>query len=98
MLLGFVLYLKILRGYSVYLSIPKGERMQYNTLTFLVFFTAFLLLYLASPFKRLRKLILLAGNIIFYSYGTDYTALIILLWTSLIIYLIVSKSEDDVRL
>lgn len=88
MLLGFVLYLKILRGYSVYLSVPKGERMQYNTLTFLVFFTAFLLLYLASPFKRLRKLILLAGNIIFYSYGTDYTTLIILLWTSLIIYLI----------
>ena len=62
--------------------------MQYNTLTFLVFFTIFLLLYLALPFKRLRKIVLLAGNIVFYSYGTDFTVLIVLLWTALIIYLI----------
>ena len=62
--------------------------MQYNTLTFLVFFAAFLLLYLLMPFKRLRKVILLAGNIVFYTYGTDGTVLFVLLETALVIYLI----------
>ena len=73
-----------------YLNSPECviiPSMQYNSITFLLFFSVFLILYLVQRTVRMRKLILLIGNLFFYTYAGDGSYLLIILLTSLIVYL-----------
>ena len=60
--------------------------MQYNTVHFIIFFTVFLLIYLSQTTVRMRKIILLIGNLFFYTFNGDGSCLLLLLAISLITY------------
>lgn len=59
--------------------------MTYNSLAFFVFLFFFFIVYFLMPNVRLRQIIILTGNLIFYSFaGMDKLLLVII--TSLVVY------------
>lgn len=60
--------------------------MTYNSLQFILFFAAFLILYLLMPRVRLRQAVILIGNIIFYKLAGGFNMLAVLIGTSLVVY------------
>lgn len=60
--------------------------MTYNSLQFILFFAAFLMIYLLMPRVRLRQLVILTGNIVFYTLAGGFGMLSILIGTSLVVY------------
>ena len=60
--------------------------MTYNSLQFFPFFATFLILYLLMPRVRLRQIIILIGNIVFYMLAAGRGMLFVLAATSLVVY------------
>ena len=61
--------------------------MSYNTVQFVLFFIAFVLVYLSMPTVKLRQAVILIGNLIFYRYTGGLNALLFLLIASVSSYL-----------
>lgn len=60
--------------------------MSYNSLTFILFFAVYLVIYLCMPRVWLRQGVILVGSLVFYRYAGRLTPLAILLLTSVIVY------------
>ncbi|MDE7211194.1 MAG: hypothetical protein K2O03_07090, partial [Lachnospiraceae bacterium] len=60
--------------------------MTYNSLQFILFFAVFLVLYLLMPRVRLRQIVILIGNVVFYKLAAGFNMLAVLVGTSLVIY------------
>ncbi len=60
--------------------------MAYHSLQFILFFALFLILYLLMPRVRLRQIVILIGNVVFYKLSSGFNMLAVLVGTSLVIY------------
>ena len=60
--------------------------MTYNSLQFFPFFAIFLILYLLMPRVKLRQIVILIGNIVFYMLAAGKGTLFVLAATSLVVY------------
>lgn len=69
--------------------------MTYNSLSFFPFFACFIILYLLMPKIWLRQVIILVGSLLFYIYAGGSQALIVVVFTSLIVY-IISRCMDKI--
>ncbi len=61
--------------------------MTYNSLQFILFFAVFLCIYLLMPHVRLRQLVILIGNLLFYKLAGSFSMLAVLIATSLLVYI-----------
>ncbi len=61
-------------------------QMSYNSAGFLIFFGAFLLLYVLMPRVWLRQAVILAGNIVFYLFAGGKSLLAVLFATTVVVY------------
>lgn len=64
----------------------NSAAMTYNSLQFILFFAVFLTLYLLMPRVRLRQIVILIGNVVFYKLAAGFNMLAVLVGTSLVIY------------
>lgn len=62
--------------------------MTYNSIYFAVFFAVFLVLYLIMPNVKMRRMLILLGNLVFYFYAGGLSCLAVVTGTSLIVYVI----------
>ena len=69
--------------------------MTYNSLSFFPFFACFIIIYLLMPKIWLRQIIILAGSLLFYIYAGGAQALVIVVFTSFIVY-IISRCIDKI--
>ncbi len=60
--------------------------MTYNSLQFILFFAIFLIIYLLMPRVRLRQIVILGGNIVFYKLAAGFHMLAVVIGTSLVVY------------
>ncbi|MDO5702258.1 MAG: MBOAT family O-acyltransferase [Lachnospiraceae bacterium] len=71
--------------------------MTYNSLFFVTFFTAFLIIYLLMPHPVMRQIVILAGNVFFYKFAGGLNPMMVLIASAFLVYLITLRMDSIYR-